>query len=168
MAHLDKLDPEGELSPIAIHRDLAFVQPATRKGHAYWHGLCGERPMPARGDLRPRAMREFLDHVNLVDVIADGADRFDYAVSLQGTRGRDLFGHMQGRRFSEMFPPALEARWRDSFEVIRVERAPMRFLTRASTFGKKWLLCEALLAPLGDEVHGLNAIFWVFASWRDT
>lgn len=166
MAYLAEIDPDAEPSPLVMDRQLAFSQPANRNGLAYWQALRGERAMPARRELRPRAMRDFLDHVNLIDVIADGEEHFDYAVSLEGARARDVFGHMVGRRLGDMLPPRHERRWRDTFEEIRSAAAPFRITTRASTFGKKWLLTETLLAPLGDEA-GIDAIFWVFAYWRD-
>jgi len=120
--------------------------------------------MPSRSDLSPRAMREFLDHVNLVDVISE--PRISFRVSLQGAQSRGVFGHMAKQRLGDILPPFFEKRWTESFEVPRSSETPVRLTTRASTFGRKWLGCEALLAPLGDGPNYVTTIFWVFASWR--
>lgn len=167
MAYLAEIDPDGEPSPITVDWHLAFVHAATRKGYAYWQKLRGERLMPGRRELRPRDMCGFLEHANLVDVIAEGDGHFDYAISLQGAKAREVFGHMRGGRISEILPPRLQPRWRDGFGMPVAARAPVRLMLRASTFGKKWLVTETLLAPLGDDTGGVHALFWVFAAWRD-
>jgi hypothetical protein len=166
MAHLAQIDPKGEVFPITCDWELGFAQPATRKALAYWRQLCAGRRMPIRRELKPRAMREFLDHVNLVDVIPQDDGGFDFMVTLQGAQSFGVFGHMAGQTLSEILPPVFEKRWSDSFELPRMAAAPVRLVTRASTFGKKWLGCEGLLAPLGDGPNSVTSIFWVFASWR--
>ena len=165
MSHSARLEPDSELSPITVDWELDFLQPATRQGLAYWRSLCNGRAMPARHDLRPRAMQEFLDHVNLVDVVADPARGIDYVIGLQGTLARNVFGHMAGRRLDAIMRPKLAQRWRTSFDLPRTAAAPVRLFTRASSVGKNWLACEALLAPLAGSEGGINALFWVFACW---
>ena len=166
MAHPAQLDPRSELSPIEVDWELAFLRPATRKGFEYWQSLSDGRSMPGRHELRPRAMRDFLDHVNLVEVVADLHRGFDYVIGLQGPHARDVFGDMAGRRLDAIMRPVLAQRWRTSFDLSRNAAAPVRLFTRASTVGKNWLACEALLAPLGESGGRVNALFWVFASWR--
>jgi hypothetical protein len=122
--------------------------------------------MPSRRQLSPRAMQDFLDHVNLVDVVPGAGNSFDYVVSLQGSQSREVFGHVARRRLRDILPPPLEQRWRNSFELSRTAAAPVRLVARASTVGKNWLACEALLAPLGDGDGRVQTLFWVFASWN--
>ena len=166
MAHLAQLDLKGEVFPITCDWELGFTQPATGKALVYWRELCAGRTMPIRRELSPSAMREFLDHVNLVDVLPRREGGFDFMISLQGAQSCGVFGHMAGQTLSEILPPHFEKRWSDSFELPRSAAAPVRLATRASTFGKKWLACEALLAPLGDGRDSVTTIFWVFAFWR--
>jgi hypothetical protein len=122
--------------------------------------------MPARSELSPRAMRDFLSHVSVVDVVADAVHGFEYIVSLQGMHSREVLGNVKGRRLGEILSPELAERWRDCFGHSRAAAAPVRLLTRASTLSKNWLACEALIAPLGDGGGQLRSLFWVFAAWR--
>jgi hypothetical protein len=165
MSHLARLKPDSELSPVLVDWELAFLQPATREGLAYWQSLRKGRAIPARHELRPRAMQRFLEHVNLVDVVADQDRGFDYVIGLQGMHARNVFGHMAGRRLDAIMRPELAQRWRTSFDLPRNAAAPVRVFTRASSAGKNWLACEALLAPLGESEGRIDALFWVFACW---
>lgn len=160
-----RLNAQSELSPITVDWDLAFVQAPTRQGLAYWQSLRNSHQFPSRRALSPQAMRNFLGHVNLVDVVPGAGGSFDYIISLQGEHAREVFGHLAGRKLHEILSPPLEQRWRKSFDLPRAAAAPLRLFMRAGTAGKNWLGCEALLAPLG-EAGRVHALFWVFASWN--
>lgn len=166
MAHPARLDPGSEVSPVTVDWGLGFLRPQTSKALAFWQSLRNGRGMPGRHELRPRAMREFLDHVSLVDVVPDARRGFDYVVGLQGQHARDVFGPMAGRRLDAMMPLKLADRWRASFDLARNAAAPVRLFTRATTLGKYPLACEALLAPLGESGVRIDALFWVFVSWH--
>jgi hypothetical protein len=163
---LARISPQSELAPITVDWELAFTRPATKSALAYWRSLCRGRPMPARTDLNPRAMREFLNHVSVVDVVPDPAHAFEYIVSLQGMHPREVLGNVKGRRLEEIFSQELAERWRGCFEHSRAAAAPVRLLTRASTLAKNWLACEVLIAPLANDAGQLQSLFWVFAAWR--
>ena len=165
MVSLARLHRESELAPITVDWGLAFTQSATKSGLAYWDALRGSRTMPARRDLSPRAMRGFLAHVNVVDVIQDSLHSFEYVVSLQGQHAHDVLGHVAGRRLGDVLSEPLAHRWRSCFDLSRSAATPVRLLTLASTQARNWLSCEALLAPLGDG-ETVQALFWVFAAWR--
>ncbi|HEY3636517.1 MAG TPA: PAS domain-containing protein [Rhizomicrobium sp.] len=156
--------PAFELWPISVDWDLAFSRPQTIKARAYWQSLCRGRRMPSRRDLEPRAMKEFIGYVNLVDVLRLGSDDCDYIITLQTNHARDVWGNIQNRPLSEMFPPEVEQRWHYSFDLPRKSVLPVRLATRASTVGKNWLACEILLAPLGQG-NEVEAIFWVAVAW---
>jgi hypothetical protein len=155
---------QPELWPITVDWDLRFSRPQAQKALAYWRSLLGGRLMPARQELTPRAMKAFITYVNLVDVLSLGDDRWDYVISLQSADARAVLGDIKGRRLAEIFPPAVERRWRSSFDLPRAGGAPVRLLTRASTGNKNWLACEVLLAPLGEREE-VDSIFWVTVSW---
>ena len=165
MPSVARLNPQSELSPVTVDWDLAFLQAPTKHALAYWQSLRNGRQFPTRRALSPRAMRSFLGHVNLVDVVPGAGSSFDYIISLQGERARDVFGRLAGTKLREILSPPLEERWRKSFDLPRTATAPLRLLTRAGTAGKNWLACEALLAPLGDDGH-VRTLFWVLASWN--
>ena len=150
--------------PITVDWELAFTRPPAQKAIAYWRSLLHGRRMPTRRELNPQAMKDFLKYVNLVDVLSLAAGEWDYAVSLQSTDACEVLGDIKGRRFAEVFPPHHAQRWRNSFDLPREEKTPVRLLTRASTRNKNWLACEVLLAPLGEHDR-VTSIFWLTAAW---
>ncbi|HEY3778680.1 MAG TPA: PAS domain-containing protein [Rhizomicrobium sp.] len=165
MSFTNRFD-EHELWPIAIDWDLAFSRPETQQGYRYWQSLRQGRAMPERRELDPRAMARFLSFVNLVEMAPARAGAWNYTVTLQGSHSREVLGAAQGRSLAEIFPKPAFARWRSCFDLPRSGRMPVRLLTRASIRGKHHLACEALLAPLGRS-PSVEALFWVFAAWRD-
>jgi hypothetical protein len=159
--------PLLELWPVAIDWDLAFTRPQMRRACAYWQSLCDGRRMPARRELNPRAMKEFLPYVNLVNFERRDGSAYDYIVTLQCNHARDILGNVENKRLSDVLPSAIEQRWRSSFDLTRLNAAPVRLTTRASTLAKNWLSCEILLAPLGQNEE-VEAIFWTFVTWPIT
>ena len=155
---------DPELWPITVDWELDFLRAPTRQALAYWRALAGGRRMPARSELSPRAMKNFIAFTNLIDVTNVREDRRDYMVSLQSGHSRDVLGDVKGRRLCDIFPPTLEQRWRECFDLPSDSQSPVRLLTRASTQNKNWLACEVLLAPLGESQR-VQALFWVLVSW---
>jgi hypothetical protein len=157
---------EAVFAPITVDWGLAFMKPCTQKALAYWRSLCSGRKMPQRRELSPKAMREFLFHVNLVDVIrATDGSVADYTVSLQGQHAHDTYGPVMQRSLGQVLPPPIEARWRSCFGVACSAARPVRFHSRVAAGGKLWMEAEVLIAPLGDEIVGVDSLFAAFASW---
>lgn len=155
---------QPELWPVTVDWQLDFLHASARAATSYWHSLLKGRAMPAHGELSPREMKDFIPYVSLLDVVPGAAGKPDYVVTLQGGHAREVFGDIKGRRPAEIFHPVIEQRWRACFDFPYAKRKPARLLSRASTSGKNWLVCEALVAPLGegDEVR---SFLWVFVSW---
>jgi hypothetical protein len=164
MVSVARLEPQSRMFPITVDWQLAFLRPESARGLDYWQSLCAGRPMPHRRELNPRAMKGFLNYVNLVDVATDADGTVDYVLSLQSAHARDVFGPMAGR-LDQFLPVPVRQRWRDCFDLPRLSGRPARVSTRVSTVGKDWLACEALFAPLGDGE--VNSVLWVFISWLD-
>jgi hypothetical protein len=155
---------KSSLPTITVDRTLAFRRSETKAAADYWAGLCGLRPMPSRGELKPNAMRGFLPYVSLVDVDPKTGI---YTVGLQATHLREAFGDLTHRTFGELFPPKVAQRWRNCFNLVRETSQPVRLATQVSTQGKLWLQCEVFIAPLSavPESPQLASLFWVFISW---
>jgi hypothetical protein len=149
-----------------VDRDLRFTREPTRKAFAYWETLCKGRKMPRRQELSPHSMREFLPHVNLVDLVRERADApVDYIVSLEGQHAHQIFGPVAHRKLHEVLPAHVEQRWRFIFGAASQAARPMRFSSRMIAGGQTWIEGEVLVAPLGDEFLGVEALFLVFATW---
>ena len=152
--------------PVTVDWDLRFSRPHMRKAQNYWQSLCQGRRMPARRELNPRAMKEFIPFVNLVDVVRGEGDQCDYIVSLQSNHARDVLGNIENRQLSEVLPPAIERHWRSSFDLARTKVAPVRLTTRSCSSDKQWLAWETFLAPLGHTE--VDAIYWAAMAWPIT
>lgn len=163
-----KTGPEASFAPITVDWDLDFIKPVPKKALAYWRSLCTGRKMPQRHELKPKPMRDFLSHINLVDIIraADGSF-VDYSVSLQGQHALDTYGPVMQRKLGQVLPPSIEARWRRCFGTACQAARPVRFHSRVMCGGKLWVEAEVLMAPLGDETRGIDSLFATFVSWTD-
>ena len=158
-----------EFDEPTIHVDwtLAFSRTENGKARAYWDSLRGERIMPARSELSPRGMREFLTHVNLVDVCpGSGRESIDYMVTLQGSHGSEVFGPLARRKFSAGLSEVTARRLRECLTLARDSARPVRISSRVTGGDKFWLDSESFIAPLGDEAGCVTAIMWNFVSWR--
>jgi hypothetical protein len=159
------LDPT--LTPLILDWDLQFTRPPTQRACAYWIALCGDRKMPRRQELSPARMREFLPNVNLIDVVCDSSEATpDFRVSLQGQHGTEVYGQVANRRLEEVLPPHVVKRWREAFLTCFQAARPIRFCSKMLIGGRAWLEGEAMLAPLGDDEIGVQALFVVFVSWQ--
>lgn len=155
---------QPELWPVTVDWELRFLRPPAQDAALYWHSLLNGRCMPARRELSPRAMKDFIPHVSLLDVVSEVDEKPDYVVTLQGGHAREVFGDIKGCRPAEIFDPAIARRWRRCFDLSYASKKPARLLSRASTSGKNWLVCEALIAPLGEGAE-VQAFLWAFVSW---
>jgi len=156
-----------EFAEPTIHVDWtgAFSRLENRKALTYWNSIRGDRQMPDRRDLSPRAMREFLTYVNLVDVRHCSNGVVEYEVALQGAHGAEVFGPLARRRFSAALSEVTARRLSECLDLVRDAGRPVRISSRVTGGGKFWLDSESLFAPLG-EAGGVTAIMWVFVSWR--
>jgi hypothetical protein len=159
---LDQLHP---IAPFEVDWELAFPRPICRAALRYWFSVAGERAMPRRTELRPEQMRQFLAHVNLVDVHRETGGP-DYEVRLQGLHGQGVFGSLTRRRLGEYLEPVTEERLRRAFGLVVENGRPMRASGQVTAGGKSWLRFEALVAPLGHSGAPVDGLFWVLDSWR--
>jgi hypothetical protein len=135
---------------IEIDRTVALTRDVTRKAHDYWLSRREGRPWPARRDITPQGMKDFVRNIGLVEIrtMADGHGT--YFIRLAGAKIESVYGAITGKTLSEFLPAALEARWRMVFDAAIAERAPVRLATRVMFGGKSYLAAEVLLAPLGE------------------
>ena len=166
--------PMGSLAIVALNTNLptmtvdwslGFRRSETKAAATYWTELCGNRQMPSRTELKPRAIRSFLPYVSIVDLDSQTGN---YTVALQATHSREVFGNLKGRKFAELFPPDVAQRWRDCFDLVCDRPQPVRLSSQVGTQNKLWLQCEALIAPLSarPQCAALASMFWVFVSWN--
>jgi hypothetical protein len=129
---------------------VSLTREMTKKAFAYWQSKRCGRSWPARADITPQEMRDFVRHVALVEVRRTEAGDPSYFVRVAGAKIESVYGPITGKRLSEFLPAQLEARWRLVFDAAVSAKAPLRVATRVMFGGKDYLAAEVLLAPLGD------------------
>ena len=123
--------------------------------------------MPARGELKPRGMLEFLTYVNVVEVRTDcDSALVEYEVALQATHARNVFGPLAHGKLETGLSEVTARRRRYCFDLVTNSARSVRISARVTGGGKFWLDSECLLAPLGNDPERVTAIMWVFASWE--
>jgi hypothetical protein len=123
----------------------------------YWDGKRGGRAMPARPDLDPLEMRDWLGHLVLIDVTAEGGFRY----RLYGTKLVDSFGiDMTGRSVDDL-PVDQRERVVSDYEAVRSTCLPRARLYTAvfepprgarmggNGTGPQVVTWERLILPLG-------------------
>lgn len=135
---------------------LAFLR-------SYWDSKCAGRRMPARGDIRPSEMKEYLGWVLLVDVLDSGED---FRFRTVGTRVTEYFlMDSTGKTVSEAFIPfgedAVEAVLATHRKVSR-EAIALRTYGSAAVFDRAFLDFDAIFLPLSEDGRDVNMILSAF------
>lgn len=159
---------EGAASrpPIVVDYDLQFRQPQLGAALAYWRARCRDRAMPARVDLDPVDMREFLANV-LLGEVAVGPRGPQLRIRLAGTEIEAIFGPMTGKALADALPPDMVSRWILLAETVLAARGPVRFVTRIAYQSQEFVTAEALAAPLSSDGKGIDMMFAVILFTTD-
>lgn len=153
---------EGAASrpPIVVDYELQFRQPPLGAALAYWRARCRGRPMPARADLDPVDMREFLANVLLAELAA-GPRGPQIRMRLAGTEIEAIFGPITGKALAEALPADMVSRWVLMAETVLAARGPVRFVTRIAYRNQEFVTAEALAAPLSANGVDIDMLFAV-------
>jgi hypothetical protein len=136
--------------------------PEIRAIYDIWNQMRGERPMPTREELLPRALGRLLRNVSLARVLPETND---YELRIIGDAHAEAYGwNGKGLRVSQLISgaPEMGTMLKDSYDLVRTFRLPLGFrgiLGRDITQAKfDWF--ETLYLPLGSGGvvdHVLNA-----------
>lgn len=149
-----------------IDHEVVLTQAMTIKAYDYWRARRSSRIMPARKDINPRDMREFLANAGLIEA-RPTADGFEYVVRLAGTRIEDIMGPITGKVFSEFLPPEIEGRWNKVCDEVRRSHGPVSIGGRMAFQGRNWLRMEGFVGPLGEEGQEITMFLLGVAAWAD-
>jgi hypothetical protein len=121
----------------------------------YWDRVRGDRPMPARADLRPEELRSLLPHLTLVETDGDG-----YRYRLVGTAvaealGRDLTGTRVG---SHVKPAAYASEICRVYDLVLHGRRPIFTTGEYQNESKVVHSVCRLLLPLSADGAQVNMI----------
>jgi hypothetical protein len=143
-------DAIPEHRPVVIDWGLSFEDKLTIQACAYWQSCCHGRVMPERADLQFAAMTKFAANLVLLELRSQPNAPSEYCVRLAGANCEAVFGHVTGRSTAQIAPPNIEMRWRAVFDLVVVEKKPLRVSAGIEFERKTWLQTESFVAPLGD------------------
>lgn len=126
---------------------LAFTDSSHKRFLSLWRGKAGTRIMPARSELTPRDLKDFLPDI----ILAHRVGPSQYLCRVVGSRVTEVVGPLTGKTIAESAPSELAARWTECADLILDGRQPLRFLGRVHLKGREYLDAENLFVPLADD-----------------
>ncbi|HVO04078.1 MAG TPA: PAS domain-containing protein [Candidatus Cybelea sp.] len=137
--------------------DLRFLEQCharTAGFYRYWQSKRRGEALPARADLDPLEMKEWLPGIVLVNVAADGGRAPPYRLTyrLIGTRATDLRGHeAAGKSVEEAYFGNSLAEILENYRLVIEERKVVYDGDRTLSKSGAQLESETLLLPLASD-----------------
>jgi hypothetical protein len=128
---------------------LAFSDPVYEQFLSLWRVKAGTRAMPAKSEMTPRDLKDFLRHIVLFHRVAQNPSQ--YVCRLIGSKVAEVAGHVTGKTVEESAPPEAAARWTECGDLILNGGQPLRFLGRVHFKDREYLEAENLFVPLANE-----------------
>ena len=128
---------------------LAFSDPVYQQFLSLWRSKAGTRAMPAKSEITPRDLKDFLRDITVCHRVAENPSQ--YVWRLIGTKVAEVVGHHTGKTLEESIPPELSVRWTECADLILDGGQPLRFLGRVHLKDREYLDAENLFVPLAND-----------------
>jgi hypothetical protein len=128
---------------------LAFSNSPHEQFLSLWQMKAGDRPMPARSEMTPRDIKDFLRNIVVFEREVKHPSRYRWRVI--GTGITEVLGHNTGKTFEESVPMELLPRWVECGDLVLDGGQPLRFLGRVHLQGREYLDAEHLYVPLAND-----------------
>ncbi len=140
----------------ALQDRVAERNPRLGRLFDYWRGKCGGRPMPARADIDPVEMREWLGNLLLAEFFGSVED---YRVRIDGTNliaygGGDRTGRGQETLTSVEERNLIKAQYEPVLETGQTAYFETQFTNSENRFLRE----QKLLLPLSDDGKTVNMV----------
>jgi len=141
-------------SELAFRAQLVISE--QREVYDHWRTAAEGRPMPARADLDPSAIRHLLPGISILDV----GERFDLLrYRLAGTRLHDIFScEMTGQNLFDLRLGAKRRYWRAAYRRVVEERMPMQGAVKGPIAGREHIVLFWLRLPLSEDGETVSKI----------
>lgn len=144
-----------------VDNTLDFRAPKLRECLDVWTEAAAGRTMPARTDLKPRAMKNFLPNVVLWDVVREAA-RTRFRLRLMGTELRHAWGDgPTGGYVDRDVAEPFRTRWERIANLSLVLHRPLRCTGVVQYGNRTYLQSETFQAPLAGEDGEVGTILFV-------
>jgi hypothetical protein len=128
---------------------LAFSAPVYEQFLSLWQSKAGTRAMPAKSEITPRDLKDFLRDIVVCHRVAENPSH--YVWRLIGTKVAAVVGDVTGKTVEESAPSELSARWIECGDLILNGCQPLRFLGRVHIKDREYLDAENLFVPLAND-----------------
>ena len=130
---------------------LSFRARELSELHDLWRQTARASAIPRRCDFTPRVLKSCLPHVAIYERVLCPQKGRRYRVRLMGTRFAQVMGDLTGKFIDEAVPAPFLPRWYAALDAVIEACVPLRFLSRADTVNKSFLLGEFFEAPLLND-----------------
>jgi hypothetical protein len=134
-------------APSRCDPSLSFETPELVQVASLWRDKSAGRDMPLRRDMNARALKAYLPHIILADVV-DDAGRRRYRFRLMGTSIARMFGDHTGRFLDEAIVSPFRERWTAAIDAALQAGGPIRLSGRIEYRQLDYLAMEIFLAPI--------------------
>ena len=125
--------------------------------HTFWCALCKDGHKPSRSDIKPAAIKQFLNRVVLMDVLGEQPD-FQLVVKLIGTHVTAFYGELSGMDINAMPNKEAAKRIYKTCEQVLQHAEPVLSVTTGISRDKIHLEAFALYMPLYNDDGKISKI----------
>ena len=149
----------AERSGAPSRRDpsLSFETPELVQVASLWRDKSAGRSMPLRRDMNMRALKAYLPHIIIADVVKD-EERRRYLFRLMGTSIARVFGDHTGRFLDEAIVSPYCERWTTALDTVLTAGGPIRLSGRVEYRQQDYLAMEIFLAPIEQCDESAEAV----------
>ncbi|HEY0106680.1 MAG TPA: hypothetical protein VGB91_11400 [Rhizomicrobium sp.] len=139
---------------------LQFRSPKLKECLELWTRIAAGKTLPARGDLTPRAMKNFLSSVIVWDVLR-GESGVRFRLRVMGSGPQRIWGGKAGDFLDEVVPEPFRTRWHRLAHLSLALRAPLRCHGTVQFANQTYYHSETFQAPLAGEGDEPDALMFV-------
>jgi hypothetical protein len=140
---------------------LSFSSVMLREALAVWRAKAVGREYPSRAGMTPRAMKNFLPHVAIVDIDESG-DKFRSRLRVTGSWIDRHLMAASSQYLDEVLPEPFLGRWQSVLKLALDVEGPVRSVSDPLQYrNQEYLAAEMLFAPLAEAGEKPNAVMAV-------
>ena len=151
---------ELEGIPHRVDPTLAFQAPQLREALSVWRDAAKGRAIPCRVDMTPKAMKGFLRHLAIVDVVSEPKPT-RYRLRISGTEIERTLGHLPSGFLEDIVPEPFRSRWQVVLDLALATKEPLRVFGRMEFRERAYLSAEIFLGALGIYPESPSAVLIV-------
>jgi hypothetical protein len=144
-------------APSRCDPSLSFEAPELVQVASLWRDKSAERSLPLRRDMNARALKAYLPHIIIADVVRD-EERRRYLFRLMGTSIARVFGDHTGRFLDEAIVSPYCERWIAALDTALTAGGPVRLSGRVEHRQQDYLAMEIFLAPIEQRGESAEAV----------